>query len=415
MMITNRFLPLICLFLLPCASFGQQAAWEITLTSKHDAVNVPVRVPISEAFNGTMRIRRPDAEGGDFLTLAVVTAPRLLNHDENVGAEICFVLPAIKAGEELKLIAAEGTAKAMSMNWNPLEGKFNKLSYGGRGILQYMHESPDRSSKDRLMETYKVYHHVFNPKGDVLLTKGAGGLFPHHRGLFFGFNRISYDGGKKKADVWHCKNGETQEHVKVLEEVTGPVMGRHQVAIDWYGRDREVFAKEKREITAYAVAGGQLIEFATRLESQVGPVRLDGDPQHAGFQWRSTQHVPDKTKKLTYYLRPDGKGMPGKFRNWPQQKDHVNLPWHALSIVVNDQRYTICYLDRPENPKESRFSERDYGRFGSYFEFDLDTDRPLELNYRIWVQEGEMTVQQVAALSANFVEPVSAVATRMAK
>ena len=74
-----------------------------------------------------------------------------------------------------------------------------------------------------------------------------------------------------------------------------------------------------------------------------------------------------------------------------------------------------CYLDRPENPKESRFSERDYGRFGSYFEYVITEEKPLELNYRIWVQEGEMTVDEVAAQSAHFVNAPKATAHVMAK
>ena len=104
-------------------------------------------------------------------------------------------------------------------------------------------------------------------------------------------------------------------------------------------------------------------------------------------------------------MRPDGKGEPGKFRNWPNDKDHVNLAWHAQSFVIDETRYTCCYLDRPDNPKEARFSERDYGRFGSYFEYTVSESNPLYLNYRIWLQEGEMTVEQVERYSKDFVSP----------
>src|SRR5690606_19020873 len=178
-----------------------------------------------------------------------------------------------------------------------------------------------------------------------------------------GFNEISYDG--KRADVWHCRNGESQQHRAFLEASVGPVLGRHQVEIDWNGRDGQTFAKERRELTSFAVPGGVLLEFTSLLETRTGPVKLDGDPQHAGFQFRASQDVPDKTSALTYYLRPDGRGEPGQFRNWPGDANHVNLPWNALSFVLDDQRYTFCYLDHPDNPKPSRYSERDYGRFGS--------------------------------------------------
>ena len=123
-----------------------------------------------------------------------------------------------------------------------------------------------------------------------------------------------------------------------------------------------------------------------------------------GFLRKKT--VAAKTKNETYFIRPDGVGKPGETRNWPQNKAHVNLPWNAMSFVLGGQRYTTVYLDRPANPKEARFSEREYGRFGSYFEYDLNASNRLDVDYRIWLQEGEMTVPAVAALSADFVEPV---------
>jgi len=161
-------------------------------------------------------------------------------------------------------------------------------------------------------------------------------------------------------------------------------------------------------VTVYNVPGGHLVEFASRVESSVGKVRLDGDPQHAGFHFRADNEVAEKTKAQTYYLRPDGAGKPGETRNWPGDREHVNLPWNGMSFVLGDQRYTALYLDHPTNPKEARFSERDYGRFGSYFEYDLDQDKPLNVRYRVWLQEGELTGPRAAAASMHFVEPVQA-------
>ena len=40
------------------------------------------------------------------------------------------------------------------------------------------------------------------------------------------------------------------------------------------------------------------------------------------------------------------------------------------------------YLDSPSNPKPARYSERAYGRFGSYFETDVTEDMPLNVKYR---------------------------------
>jgi hypothetical protein len=267
-----------------------------------------------------------------------------------------------------------------------------------------MYRALDDSSKASREETYKVFHHLYDPTGKQLVTKGSGGQYTHHRGLFFGFNRVTYGDGKK-ADVWHCSGDAHQSHEGILAAEAGPVLGRHRVAVDWHGVAKEVFAQEQRELAVYSLPGGWLVEFASRVRSQ-GPVRLDGDPQHAGFHFRAAQEVAASTKGQTYYLRPSGKDEPGKTKNWPQNKDHVDLPWNCMSFVVGGRRYTAVYLDRPSNPKEARFSERDYGRFGSYFEYDLSPERPLEVVYRLWLQEGELTADQASALSADFVDPV---------
>ena len=129
-----------------------------------------------------------------------------------------------------------------------------------------------------------------------------------------------------------------QSHQQFMAQEAGPVLGRHLVRIGWHGQQREIFAEELRELTVYRVPTGLLVEFASRLDSTDGPVRLDGDPQHAGFHFRADNEVANSTKDLTYYLRPDGVGEPGETRNWPNQSDFVNLPWNAMSFVLGDQR-----------------------------------------------------------------------------
>lgn len=321
-----------------------------------------------------------------------------------------FVLPELAAGASKSFLLGKPKAQKAAFAWSTAEGAGGKpasmdLTLDGKNVLRYMCATLDETNADTRSATFKPYHHVFDLQGKQLLTKGPGGKFPHHRGLFFGFNRISYEGGKKQADTWHCNKGEFQSHESVLASSVGSLVGGQVLAIDWHGQSKDVFAKEKRQLQVTRHPRGTVIDFTSHLKSEVGKVKLDGDPQHAGFQFRATQEVPDKTADKTYYVRPDGKGEPGKFRNWPDVKTHVNLPWNALSFVLGEQRYTVAMLDRPENPKESRFSERDYGRFGSYFEYEMDTDKPLVLNYRVVIVEGEMGVDEINALHADFVAP----------
>ena len=197
---------------------------------------------------------------------------------------------------------------------------------------------------------------------------------------------------------------------KMLLTEAGEVYGQHRAAISWHGQDGALFADEQREVTAFNMNGGTLIEFASVLSTKQPLVKLDGDPQHAGFHFRATQEVSKETAKKTYYLRPDGKGKEGETRNWDAKgKDAktVNLPWNAMSFETGGKRYTALRINHPDNPKETRGSERDYGRFGDYFEYDLTPKTPLKLKYRVWVQEGEMTGEQCEAMAHGFTDAVT--------
>lgn len=342
-----------------------------------------------------------------------LTAPGLLEQSGNDAQErtartLHFILPQLKAGQQTTLVAtipAEAASETAS-RWEHIDKQFAELLVGDRPVLRYRCAPLDPKARE---QTYKVFHHVYDPTGQRIVTKGPGGRFTHHRGLFYGFNRVSYEGAKQNVDVWHCSGSAHQSHDGFIAEEAGDVLGRHRLAVGWHGTGGKVFAEETRELTAYFVPQGQLIDFTSRLQTKVGPIKLDGDPQHAGFHFRADNDVAEKTAKQTYYLRPDGKGALGATRNWSagsRDPKTVNLPWNAMSFVLGDQRYTAVYLDHPANPKEARYSERDYGRFGSYFEYTVEEGRPLEVKYRVVLRQGELTLEQAQQLHTDFVHPV---------
>lgn len=348
-----------------------------------------------------------------------ITSPGLLaetpkDSGAQVARELHFAYPEnqpLPAGETarytVRLDTNAATPAGDRFTWVNKEGEYAELRFGERPVIRYMHKALDESSPQKREETFKVYHHVFDPEGTRIVTKGPGGLFTHHRGLFYAFNKVTYD-GNKTVDVWHCRNGESQSHDGFLKVEAGPLVGRHRLAIGWHGKKGELFAKEEREITVFHTKKGILIDFASRLRSTGGKIRLDGDPQHAGFHFRADDEVASKTKGETWYVRPDGKGKAGETRNWEPKtrKGPVDLPWNAMSFVLGDQRFTCVYLDKPTNPKEARYSERDYGRFGSYFEYDLPEGGKLDVNYRVYLQRGELDKPRIEALSADFVTPI---------
>lgn len=417
-------LSLLTLLLFVSVSSAEDKAPEFAITIKADKTdreNVPVVVPLV-LMRDAPTVTSVAVVLGDGRTLpGQLTAPSLRTEGRltalGVRRDLHFVLDKLPADKDVTAtcrIVAVPTAS--SFRWTqPKEGPSGTiLQRGETPVLGYVHAAYDPSTPDTRNRTYKVFHHLWSPDGKRLVTNGGhtDGLpketklqFPHHRGIFFGFNKVSYDGGKKKADTWHCQKDDHISHEAVVGTEQGPVLGRQRVRLNWHGPGKEVFAQEEREITAYHLKGGTLIEWSTLLKTTGGPVTLDGDPQHAGFQFRAANEVAVKHEKETYYLRPDGKGKPNETRNWPQNKDHVNLPWNAVCFKLGDQRYTVAYLDHASNPREARHSERAYGRFGYYFQYQLTMEKPLRLTYRLWLQDGEMTGDQVKTLHRDFNEP----------
>ena len=60
----------------------------------------------------------------------------------------------------------------------------------GQPILRYMY-SRDTSDEQRTFDTAKIFAHVLAPGGETTLTKGPGGKFPHHRGIFIGWSKLT--------------------------------------------------------------------------------------------------------------------------------------------------------------------------------------------------------------------------------
>jgi hypothetical protein len=363
------------------------------------------------------------------------------SNDSQGARELHFILPDLKAGQSKQFtltipghapISDEDGKPGNQFHWRDTPGEYDDLVFNNRPVLRYMYHALDESSKESRFATFKVFHHVFDPvTGNVLLTHTPDplGYYPHHRGVFYGFYRATYD-GNKTCDIWHCPAA-FQEHSAFLASEAGPVLGRQLLEINWFAEPKlekgakgdepnALFAKEKRQLTAYNIPGGTLIDFASRLTPLLPPLHLDGDPQHSGFHFRAADDVHSKYVKQTYFLRPDGKGpltehadmgpQGDETRNWDKDPakrspNTVNLPWDAMSFVLGDKRYTVAYLDNSRNPKESRGSERAYGRIGSYFVTDVTAEKPLDVNYRLWIQAGEMTIPQCVTLDADFDDP----------
>ena len=389
---------------------AQKIATAVISSGKFDRKNAVIKTTIILDANDLRDVVLVDRDGNRIFgqvsksNALAITKPRQ--------KLLTFVLPELKAEQYRRYdIYPVNAERDVPFKWHDDVSTQSELQFDGKGVLRYMYEALDDATEQRRQETYKTYHHVFSPDGSELLTKGPGGRFPHHRGIFYGFNRITYD--DQKADTWHCGDGASQRQAADPVNSSGYVFGRDVNAISWHGRDGAPFAHELRQLTAFKIDGNTLIEFESLLQSTGPKIQLDGDPQHAGVQFRASQRVDDESKAKTIYIRPDGVGRLAGFRNWSDKpdetrpnKNHINLPFNTMCFSIGDKRYSCCYVDDPKNPKPARFSERDYGRFGSYFTYELTKANPLHVRYRFWIQEGEMTVDQCERLVLDVSNPV---------
>src|SRR5690348_16885671 len=98
------------LLLLAAAAPAAERSFEITVAAgKHDRSNVPVCVPVDlppELAHGSAVVRDP---AGKMLP-GQVTAPALLA-DPATKHSLCFILPALKAGDSVTLRATVSTDK----------------------------------------------------------------------------------------------------------------------------------------------------------------------------------------------------------------------------------------------------------------------------------------------------------------
>ena len=319
-------------------------------------------------------------------------------------------LPALLLTALFALSTAH-TASA-GFEWQVADATNTDLLLDGKKIARYVHPVLDEDSKESREATYKPFHHVYDADGKDFLTKGPGGKFTHHRGIYFGFSKCKYttpEGKDVVVDTWHCKSPAYQSHKEVVEQSADDKQAKQVLVILWWGADNKVFAVEHRSLTFSKNGDALVVDFSSSVKPVEGidKVTLDGDPQHAGFQFRASNEVAEKSAAQTYYIRPGtGKAEPGQTINWSDKSDTAatrDLAWKAMSFVVGGERYTTVYLDSPKNPKPARYSERDYGRFGSYFVAEATAEKPVEVNYRLVIRKGEIEAADAEALSAAFI------------
>jgi hypothetical protein len=279
------------------------------------------------------------------------------------------------------------------------------LMFGEEPVLRYMYAFEPTDSGPSA-DTTKVYHHVFGPGTRRLITKGPGGKYPHHRGLYVGWNKTQFEG--QQLDFWHCNHKEHIRHVRFLEMTGDAHQGSMTAEIHWNDPDGKPVIIEERTVKATRVPTESApgfawqIDWTTKLASQRGEIVLDGDRQHAGFQFRADQPVAESDGAR--YIRPTGFPEQAEAFEVDDKGDpprHINLMWLGMTFELDGQKYFVGYFEDFWGPKPSLYSERPYGRFGAFYKTTLTPEKPLTMRYRILVRTGDAPDRQSIDKSYN--------------
>jgi hypothetical protein len=250
----------------------------------------------------------------------------------------------------------------------------------GKTLIRYMY-ARDASTEETKHDTYKVFHHVFDPTGAGPITKGPGGKFTHHRGLFIGFSKLTSHG--KTTDLWHMKNT-LQLHQGFVKQDAGAGGAVLASTIHWTIPDATI-VKETRTLTVHDDETAHLVvDFVSELTALGSDAKFGGDPEHAGMQYRPHNDVADNKSAKYLFPRADSN----------VQKD-LDLPWAALNYTLDDATYSVQHMNHPGNPSGTRYSAyRDYGRFGAFPTFEVKEGTTAILHYRIRVTKGDMPTRE---------------------
>jgi hypothetical protein len=274
------------------------------------------------------------------------------------------------------VLLASSAVSSFGAGWSFSDGDgYRDVLLDGKPVLRHMNAwDPARRN-----DTFKPYAHVFAFDGKTLLTKGPGGKFTHHRGAFIGWNKSEFDG--KSFDFWHCKNVERKHSKYVTAEQKANGEEAVMVSVtDWPTPEGKTVISEKQTVTSRLLAPGKLqLDFAFELTAPNGPVKLNGDPQHAGFHYRAAEEV-ERHEKDTRYIRPEG-AMDKKSDVW------ADCAWIVCDFTVEEKRYSVMHMSAPGNPEPSVYSTRAYGRFGNFFTTEVKPGMPLKLNFRLLVED----------------------------
>ncbi len=371
-------------------------------------VYITRELPVSADIQLPEKFRGMQAEDvGITLKSGTVDSP-LAGQLFNYGSgkyKLCWLLPETNSDKPTKWKAEfykKVETTAPEFEWKDTPGKNLDLYFDGKKLFRYCYELDDHFKKgETLTAKNRVFYHIYDLQGKDVITNGPEeGVWSHHRGIMIGWRDIGFNG--QELSFWGMEDLTVQKHIKFIETSGGPVAGKVVSEIHWNDSTGVTLLKEIRTAVIYRQPSPDImmLDFTSRLTAVNGAVKLDGNAEHGGVQFRAHNDVAEGAEgstKPVYYFHKDG---------IDPYKD-FDLPWAGMSYGLRNKTYSVLDINHPENPKPSVWSAyRDYGRFGPFFIYEMDKNETLEINYRFWISERDMPEREVLnAKSKGYINP----------
>ena len=325
--------------------------------------------------------------------------------------ELWWILPTTKGDGPAQWIANithSDNQKEHTFKWKNTPDKHLDLLFDGKHTFRYEYELDNHFERGKTYSALnKPFYHIYDLKGESLITNNGAedSEYPHHKGIMIGWRSLGFNG--ENISFWGMEDLNVQKHTEFKKNIAGPVLAQTEALIQWNDSSGVTIIEEKRLATIYKQSSPDILilDFTSSLKAVNGPVTLDGDPDHAGVQFRAHNDVAKDAlgaKKALYYSNQNIDSIDR------QSSPDYNLPWVAMSYGLNNNSYSVLLMDNPDNPKQTSWSAyRDYGRFGPFPQKELDADETLSLHYRFWISESDMPDKDILSSKYEaYVKPV---------
>lgn len=262
-----------------------------------------------------------------------------------------------------------------------LPGRIIDIRHDGERVAGFVYG-------DRAEGQIKPYLSIYDKKGQRITNPGidsegdSRGRFPHHRGIFIGWNQIQSDLGSD--DLWHLRSDEGMELVSIENKEATADGAKLELLIHWLSADRAgdrggLLIEERRTIEITRDGNRTVVDHRSDMKA-VRDLILGGDLQHAGLHFRADAEV-DEVRDETRYLWSPADLPPSGGRIISD-----TLHWVNFRFPLHENWYSVTQLNVPEN-RSTELSWRDYGRFGFFFNDELETGEVRTMKGRFLIEE----------------------------